>query len=99
MRNLLKKEIRNAKKNYYQCFFEKYKNTTSKIWEDIRSVVNINYTKNLFRMKSEDDKIRKDPQKIENFFQSFFKNIGPDIAKKIPKSFKIKSNGLKTVNL
>ena len=50
MRNLVKKEIKNAKKNYYQCYFEKYKNTTSKIWEGISSIVNINYKKNIFRM-------------------------------------------------
>ena len=100
MRNMVKTEIKNAKKNYYQSYFEKYKKTTSKIWEGIRSIVNINYKKKSFpNALSEGDKIIKDPQKIANSFNNFFTNIGPDIAKKIPKSSKSYKNFLQKKTL
>ena len=79
----------NKLKKYYQDLFEKNKTDLSKTWEAIHCIVKV-------RRKSKrtpcsiknNDVLLFNPVKIAENFNFFFTNIGPNIAKRIPKGRK-----------
>ena len=84
----MKRSIRLAKIDFYQSHFAKYKNDAPKTWSLINSIMN--RTK---KNAKQPDTIEanyillSDPLHIANAFNSYFVNIGPNLAGqiKIPK--------------
>lgn len=82
--NILNKLIREAKSNYYGSKFDKYKNDSRKTWDTINEILHKNKTKsqlpNYFNING--DHI-SEPKVIADNFNSFFVNIGPNLANNI----------------
>ena len=84
-RNIVIKNIRESKNNYYSNFFQQNKNNSKKTWEGIRDVINIS-KKTLIVPKSISykDKTHTDSEDMSNCFNDFFVNIGNSVEAKIP---------------
>ena len=87
-KNRLNHVIKAAKKVYYENQFLKYKNDIKMTWQTINEVLNRSKTKS----KLPDTFLQKDsytnvtnPVDIANKFNEYFVNVGPQLAKKIPK--------------
>ena len=85
---ILKRSIRLAKIDFYHSHFAKYKNDAPKTWLLINSIMN----RTMKNAKQPDtieanDILLSDPVQIANAFNSYFVNIGPNLAgkNKIPK--------------
>ena len=81
---ILKKAIREAKQSYYYKQFNKYKNDMKNTWKTIKTII-CNTNKNTDMPNSfiiDGNKI-DDKQTIADRFNSFFTNIGKDLATKI----------------
>ena len=82
--SILKKLIREAKKNHYDQCFHKFKNDIKKTWQTIKTIINKNSNKSefpsSFRMN---DTIITDKQQIANSFNQYFTEIGPNLASSI----------------
>jgi hypothetical protein len=89
----LKKTIRNAKLEYYNKIFTKHKFDSKKTWELIHTILN---NKNRLKEFPEYFKVNEekiyDEKTIAEKFNSFFANIGSDLAAKIH------SNSNKSIN-
>ncbi len=85
--NTLKRCIEKSKINHYQMTFENLKNDIKKTWKTINEIVNIkskNYSSpNLIKINDENI---TDPKLISNLFNDYFKNVGPNLARAIPRS-------------
>ena len=81
---ILKKLIRETKRNYYDECFTKYKHDMKKTWQTIGSIMN-NSSKNDDLPESFiiDGTPSSDPKFIANEFNKFFTNIGQNLASKI----------------
>ena len=81
---ILKRSIRLAKIQFYHSHFAKYKNDTQKTWSLINSIMN-RTKKNADQPNTieENDILLHDPLQIANAFNSYFVNIGPNLARKI----------------
>ena len=83
LRNSIKNNIADSKKQYFNNYFEYNKNNISKIWEGIRSIVNLkNKSANYVTSLNHQGSTLSDQQQIAEVFNTFFMNIGPNIAKK-----------------
>ena len=82
----LQKLLKVAEKQYYQELLMKYKNNTKKSWGIIKSIINKNKS-HLYqtKFKLSDGKIVSDRTTISKHFNEFFLNVGPNLAKTIPK--------------
>jgi hypothetical protein len=88
-KNRLNHVIKTAKKVYYENQFLKYKNDIKMTWQTINEVL-INRSKT--KSKLPDTFLQKysntnftNPVDIANKFNEYFVNVGPQLAKKIPK--------------
>ena len=88
-KNRLNHVIKAAKKVYYENQFLKYKNDIKMTWQTINEVL-INRSKT--KSKLPDTFLQKDsntnltnPVDIANKCNEYFVNVGPQLAKKIPK--------------
>lgn len=83
--NILKKCIQKSKEKYYHETFNNLKNNTKKIWKTINEIVNIkskiSSSPNLIKVNGVNI---TNPKEIANHFNTFFRNVGPDLAKEIP---------------
>ena len=78
-----------AKKKYYQDLFENNQTDLSKTWETIRSIVKVGRkSKRTLCSLKHSGVLLFNPVKIAEIFNFFFTNIGPNIAKRIPKERK-----------
>ena len=88
---ILKNNIDQAKRTYYQHSFDKYKNDTKNTWKIIKEITNRNNIKKhipcLFNVEGE---TITDKSKIANKLNTYFTKIGPTLASKI------NTNGNKT---
>ncbi len=85
--NLLTHIKEKSKKLYYEKKFEDLKGNIKKTWKTINSIVNIRKSKrNTLTSIKSNDEIISDPHIIANSFNEFFRNIGPKLARNIPKS-------------
>ena len=75
--NILKSSIRSAKQMHYTHIFNKLKNNTRKTIQEILSKTQKKISKNSFR---EGERVITDKMEIENYFNTFFTNIGPSLA-------------------
>ena len=82
---LLKQNIRNAKKLYYEDCFSKFQNDIRKTWHMISNVINqsalkINDFPTHFAVNGQ---LISDPKKIANEFNDYYINIGKNMAANI----------------
>ena len=99
-RNAIKRKISKAKKAYYNTFFERHKTNTIKPWSGIKSIVSFKPKPNSHPTSLlYDGKLENNPQIISDIFAELFTNIGPHIAKQIPKSLKSFKNYIGSNNL
>ena len=81
---ILKRSIRLAKIQFDHSHFAKYKNDTQKTWSLINSIMNRTKTNaDQPNTIEENDILLHDPLQIANAFNSYFVNIGPNLARKI----------------
>ena len=66
-----------SKKNYYAKYFEENSNNSKKVWEGIRSLININNPKgtSISQLKI-DERTIEDPKEIAETVNNFFVDIG-----------------------
>ena len=84
-RNRVNRELIKSKKEYYSQYFDENKTNSKKIWEGIRSIININKSK--FKCISRlnvNDKEINNPKEIVETINDFFVNVGPNTEKSIP---------------
>ena len=81
---ILRKSIREAKRNYYYTTFKKYRNDIRKTWSTIKTILNANKSKSTFPQffKVKDARISNYEEISENF-NNFFVEIGPLLARKL----------------
>ena len=82
--------LRKAKKEYYNKLFQEKKNNIKGIWNIFREILgNKNVSLDLPKYFYKEDKIIKDMNEVVNEFNSFFVNIGPNLASLIRKHDKL----------
>lgn len=82
-KNLLRQSIRLAKKNYYSNLFIRYKHDVKKTWSVIKETLNRGNHTALPQFFLHNGKILKDQCEIANSFNSYFINIGNNLAENI----------------
>ena len=84
-RNRVNRELKKSKKEYYSQYFEDNYNNSKKIWEGIRSIININKSKSTcINQLNVNEKIIDNPKNIVEALNNFFVNVGPNTEKSIP---------------
>ena len=85
-RNRVNREIKKAKKKYYQNYFETNLNNMKKTWKGIKEIININNNTGpqISQLLYEDRQINSN-EGMANAFNDFFTNVGPKLDEKIPK--------------
>ena len=81
--SILKRSIRFAKKSYYASQFNICKNDSKKTWKTINSLLSNHKIKALPELFREDQTIMTDDIQIANKFNTFFTNIGLNLASNI----------------
>ena len=83
--NRVNRELKKSKINYYSNFFDRNQSNVQKIWEGIKSIVNINKskTRNITHLNSNGTVI-DNPNLIAQKFNEFFVNVGPNTERKVP---------------
>ena len=98
-RNRVNREMKKAKKKYYNQYFEENKNDIKKTWMGIKSIIN---TKNEISPKTSqlnvNGKMIDDPKSIANSYNNFFTNVGQNIDNDIPNINKSPESFLKQRN-
>ena len=84
MRNEITSEKRQSKKSFHVSQFNLNSTKASKIWQNIRKIVNVKSTKNTTIKLLIDDEIISDPLKNANTFNSHFSKLGAKVQEKIP---------------
>ena len=84
-RNRVNRELIKSKKNYYTKFLEDNNNNSRKIWEGIKSIINIKNSKgtSISQLKINEKLIDNTKEIVENV-NDFFVNIGPNTENDIP---------------
>ena len=95
---ILKKSIRTAKRIHYKSCFNKFKNNIKKTWETINGILSRTYRKKTFPNSFiYNENTIADKTAIANTFNSYFTNIGPNLANQIKnstnKTFRFYLNG------
>ena len=82
---ILKQMIRSAKRLHYETLFKKYRNDIKKTWDSIKEVVkSTNKNEKFPDHFLINDLPNNDPVTIANKFNTYFVEIGPTLAGKIP---------------
>ena len=84
LRNDITHDKRKSKKDYNTAQFEENKLKSSKIWENIRKLVNVKSVKSSSIKLMIGDKIISDPKLNANTFNSHFSKLGAKVQQKIP---------------
>jgi len=82
-RNFVTAQIRKSKKDYYNQLFEKYKTDLKATWREINQLIrpnSNNKAKSTIQKVLFNDKIITDEFEIADTFNTFFSNIGKNIA-------------------
>ena len=76
--------IRNAKRDYYQYMFTRYKHDLKKSWNMVNTLLCRNKKNKAYPDRiNTGDKIITNTQDIANYFTSFFSSVDPKLATKI----------------
>jgi len=94
-KNKLTAILRTAEKQYYQNKLVEVKDNMSKTWKVLNSMMYRNSKFNKLDEIEINGSSETDPKKMADNFNDFFVNIGPNLAKKIPKSSINANNFLK----
>ena len=82
--SILKRLIRDAKKQYYQKQFEKYKNDVKNTWGTIKQILNrTRNNKTISDVFLIDNVMTTDPTTIANKFNTFFAGIGIRLSENV----------------
>ena len=86
-RNRVNREITKSKKNYYTKYLEENNNNSRKIWEGIKSIINIKNSKGtaISQLKV-NGRIIDNPKEIAETVNNFFVDIGPNTENDIPRN-------------
>ena len=87
-KNKLNHVIKIAKKKYYEEQLIKYKYDSKLLWKTLNKIMNKHEKNKSFPnefIANESARKINDPQTIADKFNEYFVNVGPNIAKKIPK--------------
>ena len=84
-RNRVNRELKKSKVEYYSQYFEDNNNNSKKLWEGIKSIINMKNSKlsNINQLKINDE-ILDNPKEIVEAFNDFFVNVGPNTEKNVP---------------
>ena len=85
-RNIVSKRIHKAEKTYYRNLLEEHKGNVKKFWQITKFILNKNKRAPLQTKFKYRDNIISDGSVIVEQFNSYFVNIGPSTAAKIPSS-------------
>ena len=99
-RNRVNNELKKSKKSHYKNFFDNNSKDIKKIWEGIKSIINVNKYKipSISQLKIRNS-IIDNQKKIAQELNNFFVNVGPNIDQTIPINPKTKpENFLKNRN-
>lgn len=81
---ILKRNIRLAKKSYYQSCFNKYKDDVKKTWTTIKDIINKKHGNHEAPAKLlVDNNYIENTEQIANEFNAYFTTIGPKLASEI----------------
>ena len=93
-RNKLKHVLLTAEKKHYADTLEANKSNMKKTWTILKGIINLNKSKRVQeKFKLQDETITDNKVTISEYFNTFFVNIGPNLAKgmsnqpQIPESF------------
>ena len=85
LRNLITDEKKRNKKAHFAEKFIENKDNSSKIWKEIRSLVNLKPVKSsTIKILDENQNITSDSQKIANIFNEHYATLGSKVQQKIP---------------
>ena len=85
LQNKITSEKRKGKKAYFSKRFLENKDNSSKVWKEIRSLVNLKPGKtSSIKILDENDKVTSDSKKISNIFNEHYATLGAKVQQKIP---------------
>ena len=87
-RNKLTAVLRTAERNYFENILQENKNNLKNSWRIIKDVINKNKKSNITSKFLINNQTTTNKSDIANGFNSFFVNIGPTLAKSIPRNDK-----------
>jgi hypothetical protein len=82
----LNKIMQHAEKSYYHDLLKKNQQNSKKLWSILKDIINKKTSRSTPNKFFIDDKIETDKKIIANRFNSFFTNIGKDLAERITHS-------------
>ena len=85
-RNTLTKLLRHAERKHYHDLLEEHKSDLKASWKTLKTVINKGTKGKLPKLFRDGEKEVTNPKDIADRFNKFFTNIGPTLAKSIPKS-------------
>ena len=97
-KNTLTTLLRSERNKYYTSQFEFKKCNIKETWKVINNVLNKNKNHNNISQIKSNNIIISDNSAIPNIFNDYFSNIGPNLAKTIPKTNKTFTDFLKNNN-
>ena len=83
-RNTLNHILRKTERDHVQQLLTQYKSNLSKTWKILKNILNKNKPKKSQTFFKQGTDIIDDPKLIAEHFNSFFVNVGSNLAKKIP---------------
>ena len=90
-RNRVNNELKKSKKTYYKNYFNNNSKDVKKIWDGIKSIINVNkYRFPSITQLKVNNTIVDDQNKIAQELNNFFVNVGPTIENAIPTNPKTK---------
>ena len=85
-KNKLQKILRSAERKYYHQLLEEHKSNLTSSWRILTMVIDRNKVKKNVISFKDNNSVIDDPTAVASIFNIFFTNIGPTLAKAIPKS-------------
>ena len=82
-------ELRTSKVDYYKKYFTEHKDNIKMLWNDIRSIINVqNFKFNNISQIIQNGQIIKNPKDIVESLNQYFVNVAENIDKEIPRTRK-----------
>ena len=85
IRNDITRDKRSSKKSYFAQKFSENRDNSSKIWKEIRSLVNIKSSKSSsIKILDDNQNLISDSHEISNIFNNHYATLGAKVQQKIP---------------
>ena len=99
-RNLVTSNMRKAKKDYFNAFFEENQGNVKETWKGIRNLINISKkSPNNISKLVVNGNATTNPKEMADIINKFYVNIGKSIEEKIPNGRKTFAHYLRDRNL